>query len=97
MLVVSGILCIYYNVIISWILYFLGMSFNSHLPWADCDNAWNTPACAKRVKDNMTIAFIYNESNPDAPYGVVTTMAPGPLNVSNITHKEVTPAEEFWQ
>ncbi|XP_078602962.1 sodium- and chloride-dependent glycine transporter 1-like isoform X1 [Branchiostoma floridae x Branchiostoma japonicum] len=45
MVVVSGLVCIYYNVIIAWTLHFLFSSFTSALPWASCDNAWNTENC----------------------------------------------------
>ena len=46
MVAISGIVCIYYNVILGWTLYYLFMSFTtSALPWANCNNEWNTPAC----------------------------------------------------
>ncbi len=48
MVCVSWICCVYYNMIIAWILYFLGHSFTGSLPWASCDNEWNTENCYTR-------------------------------------------------
>lgn len=45
MLVVSFLCCVYYNVIIAWCLYYMFKSFASIVPWANCDNWWNTPNC----------------------------------------------------
>ncbi|GFO09380.1 sodium- and chloride-dependent glycine transporter 1-like [Plakobranchus ocellatus] len=45
MLVCSGIVCIYYNVIIAWTLYYLFSSFRAVLPWSHCGNSWNDEYC----------------------------------------------------
>uniref|UniRef100_A0A3Q1EHX7 Transporter n=1 Tax=Acanthochromis polyacanthus TaxID=80966 RepID=A0A3Q1EHX7_9TELE len=42
---ISFIMCIYYNVVITWALYYLFSSFQSPLPWQNCNNTWNTPNC----------------------------------------------------
>ncbi|XP_069767133.1 sodium-dependent serotonin transporter-like isoform X2 [Narcine bancroftii] len=45
----------YYNTVISWALYYLYSSLTSKLPWADCNNAWNTENCTNYfLKDNST-------------------------------------------
>ncbi|XP_013384850.1 sodium- and chloride-dependent glycine transporter 1 isoform X2 [Lingula anatina] len=46
MVIVSGIVCIYYNIIITWTLYYLLMSFQAVLPWSHCNNDWNDENCA---------------------------------------------------
>ncbi|KAK2153810.1 hypothetical protein LSH36_285g03067 [Paralvinella palmiformis] len=57
MLIVSGILCIYYNIIISWVLYYIGMSFRAEVPWKSCNNPWNTENCSRPVLDiNETLS-----------------------------------------
>ena len=35
----------YYNVVISWGVYYLFGSFVKHLPWSSCGNIWNTKDC----------------------------------------------------
>ncbi|VDP70603.1 unnamed protein product [Echinostoma caproni] len=50
----------FYNMIIAWSLYYLGISFNSQLPWMSCGNQWNTVNCTdihlsvNATKVNMT-------------------------------------------
>ncbi len=43
--IISFFLSTYYNVILSWTLFYLGASFHDPLPWIGCDNDWNTESC----------------------------------------------------
>ncbi|XP_043200249.1 sodium- and chloride-dependent taurine transporter-like [Amphibalanus amphitrite] len=44
--VISFLLNIYYIVILAWGLLYMFHSFQSPLPWATCDNWWNTELCS---------------------------------------------------
>uniref|UniRef100_A0A1I7WQV9 Sodium-and chloride-dependent glycine transporter 2 n=1 Tax=Heterorhabditis bacteriophora TaxID=37862 RepID=A0A1I7WQV9_HETBA len=35
----------FYNVVIAWGLHYLYASFSINLPWASCNNSYNSPAC----------------------------------------------------
>jgi len=51
--VISFWLCTYYNVIISWAMFYLVSSFQDPLPWTGCGNWWNTESCWD-VQSNTT-------------------------------------------
>ncbi|KAH9505760.1 Sodium-dependent proline transporter [Bulinus truncatus] len=83
MVIVSGMACIYYNAVLSWVIYYLINSFYAELPWAHCGNWWNTKYCINRrdrrnVTDNSTLGLYADPS------------------LGNNT-KWRTAAEEFWQ
>ncbi|XP_074646895.1 sodium- and chloride-dependent glycine transporter 1-like [Tubulanus polymorphus] len=46
MVIVSGLVCIYYNMIIAYALFYLFASFTGDLPWKHCDRSWNTKDCS---------------------------------------------------
>jgi len=45
MLCISTLVSIYYNVIISWTIYYLFAGFKAKLDWESCDNSYNTANC----------------------------------------------------
>ena len=54
MVLISGIVCVYYNIIITWTIYYLIKSCSPVLPWSTCNNPWNTPACVSQHTSSLT-------------------------------------------
>ena len=52
MVIISAIVCVYYNVIIAWTVYYFVLSWSWDLPWATCGNDWNTDYCYIRSGNN---------------------------------------------
>ena len=84
MIIVSAFITMYYNVIIAWVLYYLGMSFSDPLPWADCGHKWNTDQCLQR--GNNTAMLNYTD---------ILDVNVTDMDLNNT--KFVTPPEEFWE
>ncbi|RVE64553.1 hypothetical protein OJAV_G00127010 [Oryzias javanicus] len=53
--------CMTYIIILSWALLYLVFSFSSQLPWANCNNDWNTDDCVDFSAKN---ASWINKTNP---------------------------------
>ncbi|XP_075888313.1 sodium- and chloride-dependent betaine transporter-like isoform X1 [Nelusetta ayraudi] len=46
-----------YNMILAWSILYLIYSFRDPLPWATCDNSWNTDRCVDLSSANVTAAY----------------------------------------
>lgn len=101
-IVVSFLVCVYYNVIIAWCIYFLGLSFRSEVLWKDCNNWWNTKNCyAGRIPDVVKNCSSANATN------VLNNMTIAAVNVAKnftdnctssiIPKNPVSPTNEFWK
>ncbi|XP_050417113.1 sodium- and chloride-dependent glycine transporter 1 [Patella vulgata] len=101
MVIISGIVCIYYNIIIAWTLYYLFVSMQSVLPWSNCDNDWNTEQCALREHGNNTILSNYSTNgNFTTLFNDTFTSINGTVIsvMSNATTmSRVPPSKEYWQ
>ncbi|XP_072521205.1 sodium- and chloride-dependent GABA transporter ine isoform X1 [Salminus brasiliensis] len=53
--VISFVLATYYNVLMTWALYYFFNSFGSTLPWQSCNNTWNVVSnCSTGFPGNAT-------------------------------------------
>ena len=52
MVIISAVVCVYYNVIIAWTIYYFVLSFAWELPWSTCNNDWNSPNCYTRSSNS---------------------------------------------
>ncbi|XP_074644575.1 sodium- and chloride-dependent GABA transporter 1-like [Tubulanus polymorphus] len=62
---------IYYIVILAWAMYYLYQSFTTVLPWAKCNNPWNTEWCRTdhgAGLSNCSIINITDTSNASSKY-----------------------------
>ncbi|XP_064625329.1 sodium- and chloride-dependent glycine transporter 1-like [Lineus longissimus] len=100
MTIISCFFSIYYEAVITWVIYYLGMSFQNPLPWSHCNNTWNTDRCVTRggkaqlnsTNETELAANIYGT-------GVISYNFTKDLGnmTSNATAKAMTSVEEFWQ
>ena len=59
-LVVNSYICLYYNVIIAWVIYYFFSSFNAFLPWGNCFG-YNV----LQLTDNQTREILLNNTGLD--------------------------------
>ncbi|XP_027002984.1 sodium- and chloride-dependent GABA transporter 2-like isoform X2 [Tachysurus fulvidraco] len=57
---------IYYIIIMAWAFFYLFSSFSTELPWASCNNSWNTELCVEfdKKKDFNNLTIPENATSP---------------------------------
>ncbi|XP_029653870.1 sodium- and chloride-dependent glycine transporter 1 [Octopus sinensis] len=108
MVIVSGIVCIYYNIILAWTLYYLFHSFREVLPWSNCENKWNSKNCVVTERQNVTETLNSTVFTTNGTMLANATSLVGLSNATDLVDKitnddilsnvtKVSPSEEFWQ
>uniref|UniRef100_A0A1I8HNG9 Transporter n=1 Tax=Macrostomum lignano TaxID=282301 RepID=A0A1I8HNG9_9PLAT len=95
MIVISGLVCIYYNIILTWVIYYLARSFAARVPWSTCSNWWNTCNCTETEAlyfGNFTDANA-TDGREFAWPGNTRCNLTGPIAV-NLSQ---TASDEFWR
>ena len=96
--VLCVICTVYLNMVLGWVFYYLANSFTSELPWASCDNSWNTPACFRRDTNHFPTILNTTMNMTSLRYDIYDFND----TLTNHTHPRTmkltkTPAEEFWE
>ncbi|KAJ8401393.1 hypothetical protein AAFF_G00386240 [Aldrovandia affinis] len=64
--VIVALLNFYYIIVLAWGIFYLRFSFTWDLPWASCNNTWNTETCTEfqRRNDSANYTFSENATSP---------------------------------
>ncbi|XP_016086244.1 sodium- and chloride-dependent GABA transporter 2-like [Sinocyclocheilus grahami] len=64
--VIVALLNFYYIIVLAWGIFYLSFSFSWNLPWASCNNTWNTDACVEFQRQNESIdqSYLENATSP---------------------------------
>ncbi|CAK9291576.1 unnamed protein product [Gordionus sp. m RMFG-2023] len=95
MVMISALVCIYYNIIMAWNFYYLFSSFTTRLPWSTCDNAWNTPQCIVRdgsLNDFQLTSSLHNITS----FNMTLSANFGNGTSLQGTGQRTSASEEFW-
>ncbi|XP_048778053.1 sodium- and chloride-dependent glycine transporter 2-like [Ostrea edulis] len=97
MFVVSVFICIYYNMIIAYTLYYLFASLAANLPWAECGE-WATEACSTDIKVKMLKCQRYNNTWCDNQCVNSTAVDFSSMNctIYNGTTKLKSPSDDYF-
>ncbi|KAG1705088.1 Sodium- and chloride-dependent glycine transporter 2 [Nymphon striatum] len=88
MVTVSLVVCIYYNVIMSYTIFYISASFQSIVPWSICDPSWA----------DMETCYVRGSSNGAALNSTNITSVTNVTNVAtNKTLQMQTSSQQYWE
>ncbi|XP_019748830.1 sodium- and chloride-dependent GABA transporter 2 [Hippocampus comes] len=61
--VIVALLNIYYVIVLAWAIFYLSNSFSWDLPWASCNNTWNTGSCVTFQTRNSSVGALGNATS----------------------------------
>nr|XP_022339456.1 sodium- and chloride-dependent glycine transporter 1-like isoform X1 [Crassostrea virginica] len=100
MMTISFVASWYYNTVIAWVIYYFVHAFFPTIPWATCDNWWNTEHCIVSLKDRLTLnksLADVNQSLPDLLFNYTDISTSYNTTKANQSLTYYTAAYEFWE
>ena len=93
-MIINTVLCmLYYNVIISWALFYFVSSFRKTLLWKSCDNWWNDERCFVPGAHNSLYTTNHTTYNcTETQYRNISDYGCMPINETD----RVTATEQFF-
>ena len=90
---------IFYNVVISYAIFFLFASFDPSLPWKDCNNWWNTENCRANSDCMIDMGMIFkNFSYLEANHLITDLQAQfGRHDSWTLTAHDISSIPEKWR
>jgi solute carrier family 6 amino acid transporter-like protein 5/7/9/14 len=85
----------YYNIILSWAFFYIFSSFTSSLPWASCENPWNSEACRRFDSKNCTSHGGVMTNEQDCVFQKDVTIDVW-KNVTETANNAKLPSDEFF-
>uniref|UniRef100_A0A182QHH5 Transporter n=1 Tax=Anopheles farauti TaxID=69004 RepID=A0A182QHH5_9DIPT len=92
MILISGMVMLYYNVIIAWTVFYMVVSFENPLPWRGCQHEWATANCFSYEEEDSCAAS-------NGSYYMANCLTHEQFRVLNATLRtpRKPPAEEFFK
>ncbi|XP_064638944.1 sodium-dependent proline transporter-like [Lineus longissimus] len=104
MVIVSGLVAIYYNMIIAWSLFYMFASFTSELPWSSCDlidgadrlcSTFLSEVTSKKNCTDNGPGFMANITDGICYNGSMTFGIWNETQLEEVGLKRILPAEEY--